>query len=45
MKKILSNPFVVFPNFVMVSTDVIVKRKLMISLVQSLLEVKRTTCH
>jgi hypothetical protein len=41
MKKVLSNPFVValVPNFVMVSIDVIVKRELMTSLVQSLSKV------
>jgi len=47
MKKVLSNPFVValVLNFVMVCTDVIVKRELMTNLVQSLSKVKRTTCH
>jgi hypothetical protein len=45
MKKVLSNPFVVVPNFVMVSTDVIAKRKLMNNLVQSLLKVNKTICH
>jgi hypothetical protein len=33
MKKVLSNPFVVAPNFVMVSIDAIAKRELMTSLV------------